>query len=108
MSAAPFDESEPHSGDQRLETQAQHRGGSVARRALRAKQYPERAAALGSELQTTDLARFRLSHPPEHRIAGTRAERLLESPHARIATKSRILPAAEAPQQRGARFRRVV
>src|SRR5690348_15190934 len=96
MSAAPFEESEPHPGHQWLETQAQHRGGGIARGALRTKQHAERAAALGSELQTTDLARFRLSHPPEHCIAGTRAERLFESPHARTPANSRILPRQRA------------
>ena len=48
--------------------------------APRTKQHPESAAALGGELQAAHLARLRLPRPGERRIAGARAQRLLESP----------------------------
>ena len=55
LSAAPFEESEPHSARKRLDSQAQHGHRGLARGGARTKEHSEGAAALGSELQTADI-----------------------------------------------------
>ena len=61
----------------------------LARRALRTKQHPQRSAALGGELQATQVARLRVPAPAQCRITGPGTQDLLESPQGTRSTDDR-------------------